>query len=194
MNEGLKKLLPNVSFPVFGLALVCSIVLQRLLHLLKMDAYVDKKTVTHLGSCSTDYLVAFGVASINISVILEYWVPLLLLALLGFAYVLVWFLLYPHIFRSFWFERGLYVYGMSTGVTATGVILLRIADPEFESGVLEDMGFAMIFIAVMDILVVSLSPMLLLQGMGAVCGAVQIGLALLCLVLCRQMSRTGRKE
>ena len=43
---------------------------------------------------------------------------------------------------------------MSTGVLATGVILLRIADPKFESGVLEDFGFAWIFLSIIDMLLV----------------------------------------
>ena len=37
-----------------------------------------------------------------------------------------------------WFELGLINYGMSTGTTATGFVLLRLVDPELESGAAED--------------------------------------------------------
>lgn len=43
VNAILKSLLPSVSFPVYGLALICSIILQNFLKLVRLDDYVDKK-------------------------------------------------------------------------------------------------------------------------------------------------------
>lgn len=143
VNTGLKAVLPSVSFPVYGLALICSIFVQGILKLLKMDDYVDKRIITHIGSSATDYLVAFGVASINVKVVVQYLVPIIALSVLGFVLVVIWFwFVSPRFYKNYWFERGMYVYGLTTGVMATGVILLRITDPEFKSGVLEDFGFA----------------------------------------------------
>ena len=34
------------------------------------------------------------------------------------------------LFRNFWFERSIFVFGWTTGVVAIGVTLLRIVDPE----------------------------------------------------------------
>ena len=190
MNIGLQKLLPGVSFPVYGLALICSVLLQLILRLFKVDAYVDKKTITHVGSSATDYLVGFGVASINISIVVKYWLPILLLVVLGFALVVfVLFVISPRFFRSYWFERGLYIYGMSTGVMATGVILLRIVDPEFSTGVLEDFGFAWIFFSFVDLLLVSFSPLLIVKGYGLIYGAIVSLAAIACLVLCKLLNR-----
>lgn len=45
INTGLKAILPAVSFPVYGLALVCSIILQGILKMVKLDDYVDKKSL-----------------------------------------------------------------------------------------------------------------------------------------------------
>ena len=36
-----------------------------------------------------------------------------------------------------WFELGILNYGMSTGVTATGLMLLRIVDKDLDSGAAE---------------------------------------------------------
>jgi ESS family glutamate:Na+ symporter len=44
--------------------------------------------------------------------------------------------------REHWFELGLINYGMSTGTTATGFVLLRLIDPELESGAAEDYALA----------------------------------------------------
>lgn len=188
LNTGLKWLMPSVSFPIYGLALICSIVLQLVLKLLGLDEYVDKKIITHIGSSATDYLVAFGVASINISVVVKYLVPIVVLAAVGFVFVICWFWwVSPRFFRTYWFERGIYIYGLSTGVMATAVILLRVTDPEFKSGVLEDFGFAWIFLSFMDMFLVSFSPIFVLHGKGAVYGAVLLFVALCCLTICKRI-------
>lgn len=184
--KGMKVLLPSISFPTYGLALLCSIALQQVLRLFKLDKYVDKKIVTHIGSSSTDYLVAFGVASINLTVVVKYAIPILITALLGFCFVIAWlWIVSPRFFRKNWFERGIYIYGMSTGVLATGVILLRIVDPEFKTGVLEDFGFAWIFLSIVDMLLVSVAPMLVISGIGSVAGLALIALAAVMLVVCK---------
>lgn len=41
-----------------------------------------------------------------------------------------------------WFERGIMIYGMCSDVMATGDTLLRVVDPNNESGTLEDTGTA----------------------------------------------------
>jgi ESS family glutamate:Na+ symporter len=43
-----------------------------------------------------------------------------------------------------WFERGITEYGMQTGVTALGLLLLRVADPQFETEAAESFGFKQI--------------------------------------------------
>jgi ESS family glutamate:Na+ symporter len=47
--------------------------------------------------------------------------------------------LLPH---KYWFELGIINYGMSTGTTATGLVLLRIIDKDLSSGAAEDYALA----------------------------------------------------
>lgn len=185
-NMGLKIILPDISFPVYGLALLCGIVVQFVLKITKLDSNVDKGVITHVGSSATDFLVVFGVASIKVSVVLQYWVPIALLALAGFAFVILWFFIVsPRFFRKNWFEHGIYIFGMSTGVLATGVILLRITDPEFKTGVLEDFGLAWIVLSIMDALLVALSPVFVLSGQGLLFSASLIIISIVALVACK---------
>lgn len=195
INAGLKIVLPSVSFPVYGIALVCGVILQGVLKLLKLDSYVDKRIITHIGSSATDYLVAFGVASINVSIVMTYLLPIILLSVLGFLFVVAWlWIISPRFFRNYWFERGIYIYGLSTGVMATGVILLRICDPEFKSGVLEDFGFAWIFLTFVDLILVSFSPVMIMQGRGIIWGTVLMLITTLCLVICGKVFRVQKQE
>lgn len=183
-NMGLKHLIPSLSFPIYGLALIMSLIIQQILKLLKMDQYVDKQVVTRIGSTATDYLVGFGIASINIKIVLKYWLPIVILAVLGIAFVTMWqFVISKRFFHNYWFERGIYIFGMSTGVMATGVILLRITDPEFKSGVLEDFGIAWIVLSFIDMIAVALSPMFVGNGMGLFAGLAFVAISALCLLL-----------
>lgn len=150
VNEGLKIVMPGISFPTYGLALLCGVVVQLVLKAVKLDSSVDKDVITHIGSSATDFLVVFGIASIKVSVVVQYWVPIVVLSVLGFLFVTAWLLLVSRrFFCDYWFEHGIYIFGMSTGVLATGVILLRITDPEFRTGVLQDFGLAWIVLSVM---------------------------------------------
>lgn len=190
VNSVMKGFAPQISIPLYGLALLCSIAIQWILRAVHMDSYVDKRIITHIGSSATDFLVAFGVAPINVSVVLKYAIPIVLLAVLGFLVVLFWLLVIsPRFFRNYWFERGIYIFGMSTGVLATGVILLRITDPEFKTGVLEDFGFAWIFLSIMDMLLVTFAPLLVLEGYGLGFGMALVMCSLLCLALCKMLTR-----
>ena len=186
LNMGLKVILPDISFPTYGLALLCGIVVQAVLRLFKLDHSVDKQVITHIGSTATDFLVAFGVASIKVSVVLQYWVPILVLALIAFVVIVGWFLIIsPRFFRNYWFEHGIYVMGMSMGVLATGVILLRITDPEFKTGALEDFGLAWIFLSIVDAFLVALSPMFVVSGQGVIYAIVLVIISIALLILCK---------
>lgn len=192
VNEGLKVALSGVSFPTYGLALLCGIVVQFLLKIVKLDSNVDKDVITHIGSSATDFLVVFGIASIKVSVVVQYWVPIIVLSVFGFLFVTVWLLLISRrFFRSYWFEHGIYIFGMSTGVLATGVILLRITDPEFRTGVLEDFGLAWIVLSVMDALLVAFAPVFVVAGQGVVFSLTLIAASVAALVACKLMF--GRK-
>lgn len=91
--------------------------------------------------------------------VIKYLVPIIVLSVIGFVFVVTWFwIVSPRFFWNYCFERGMYIFGLSTGVMATGVILLRVTDLEFKSGVLEDFGFAWIFLSFMDMFLVSFSP------------------------------------
>lgn len=184
VNNGLKAALPQVAFPTYGIAIICGIFVQGFLKMLKLDAYTDKRVISHIGSCTTDYLVAFGVASISIKVVAQFAVPIIVLSVLAFAGVLFWhFFVAGRFLRNCWFERGLFVFGQCTGVLATGILLLRVSDPESETGALGDFGLVWLFFSLIDAVLVAFTPTLTLAGMGGVAGFVLILVAVLFLLI-----------
>jgi len=186
----LRELMPGIVLPMFCLSMLAGVLLQQLLRGLRMQQYVDKKVVTRIGGVAADYLVAFGIASINISVVLDFLLPLIMLATLGIAFVFFYlFVVSKRLFRDHWFERGIFVFGWGLGVVAMSVTLLRIVDPDFKSRTLEDYGVAYVAISFVEIAIVALLPMIVAMGFihgnawytlvpGAVMLAVAIGIVL----------------
>ena len=142
---------PNFVMPAFVVAMVLGWIVQTALDLVKMGEYVDAKTVGSIGSLASDYLVAFGIASINVQVVLTHALPLVVFALLGLALCAGWLLVVaPRVFGARWFESGIFTYGWNTGTVAFGVALLRIVDKRADSKVLADYGVAYIVIGPLE--------------------------------------------
>jgi ESS family glutamate:Na+ symporter len=60
----------------------------------------------------------------------------------GIVWNLVAFLfLGPKMIPSYWFERGIGNFGQSMGMTASGLLLMRIADPANTSPAMEGFGY-----------------------------------------------------
>ena len=148
-DYSIKTLLPGkYSLPLFAFSMLAGLLIQKTLDWVGLGQFVDKAIMGRIGSSTSDFLIAFGVASIKLSVVLQYWQPLLVMSLFGVAYsvILLWFI-GRRIFRNFWFERSVFVYGWNTGVVAIGITLLRVVDPRLKTRTLEEFGLAYVLIS-----------------------------------------------
>ena len=108
-----------------------------------LDFAVDNKTLTRISGLSVDFMVAAAIGAISIVVVKAYLIPIVLLALIaGLVSLLVipWFC--SRIFVDHQFHRTLMIFGVSTGTLPTGLALLRVIDPEFETPVAADYMYA----------------------------------------------------
>lgn len=170
---GFKRLVPNASLPMMSLSMLAGVLLQFILNRMKLAEYIDKKIMTRIGGASTDFLVGFGIASIKISVVIKYAIPILIMLLIGVVYALLFLsFIGRRLFHNFWFERSIFIYGWITGVVAMGVTLLRIVDPEFKTEALEDYGMAYVFISFIELFIVSVVPLFVAKGQGLIAGVI----------------------
>ncbi len=135
----------SASFPLFPLAMIGGIVVQLLSTKFGITRYFDRKTYDRILGLALDFLVVSAIASIKLDVFLAYFWPFAILMVVGLAWVIfaTWFIA-PRMLPGAWFERGITEYGMQTGVTALGLLLLRVADPQFETEAAESFGFKQI--------------------------------------------------
>lgn len=155
----------GVNLPSFSFGFLFAIILFYILKGTKADKYVDKKIISRIGGTITDYLVFFGVASINVPIIIKYAVPftlLMLVGIVGMVFLLLFFA--PRLIKTDWFEKGIFVYGYATGTFAIGLSLLRICDPNNESSTLDDTAILTPIVAPVDIIMLSVAPAFLVAG------------------------------
>lgn len=157
---------PSLSLPVFSLAVLVGFIVMKLMRLGGADRYVDRRVITRLSSTFTDYLVGFGVVSIQLGVVVKYAVPLFILFACGILFnifIAIW--LAPRVFTKDWFEKGIFTYGWASGVTAIGITVLRICDPNFKSGTLDDFSISYLFGNMWaELTIVTMGPILIASG------------------------------
>lgn len=129
--------------PLFPLAMLGGVIIQ-----LVADRYeplarlIDRGTMDRIQGFSLDILIIAALATLSLDAIVSNWVPFAILAAVGVAWnCFVLFFLAPRVIPRFWFERGIGDFGQSMGVTATGLLLMRMADPELETPAYEAFGY-----------------------------------------------------
>ena len=181
ISQAVAALWPALMLPVFSCAFLAGILIRGLLRKSGADTYLSKPIIGHLSGAFTDYLVAFGVASIKLEVVWRYIVPLSILLVAGlvctFLYV---FLLGRRFHQTSWFEKSVFTWGWFTGTMAMGIALLRITDPDSRSGCLDDYAYAYLYIAPVEIALVTFAPVCFTRGAG---GWFAIGCALAGLII-----------
>lgn len=131
IGKGLHLLIPMKGFPLFPLCMIGGVLLQLLARVMRTRLLIDRVQMERISGASLDFLVVSAVATIRLDVVAENWVPLLALVVVGALWTVgsVLFVA-PRLFKDAWFERGIAEFGQASGVTATGLMLLRTVDPE----------------------------------------------------------------
>ena len=107
------------------------------------DKYFDSDVKSRIQGCVTDFIVTAAIMSMPISMIAEYWLPLLVTSVLGFAVTVPTILLLNKKFlREDWVEKSMGPLGMMTGDFITGVLMTRMVDPDFKSNAMSDFSIA----------------------------------------------------
>lgn len=167
MSVGVKQLYPQLELPVFSCAFIVGLVLKKIFDATKVTNYICANTTQRIGSMATDLLVAFGVASIKLGVVVKYALPLVVLIVAGALIVFaVTFFFGRRLSKTYWFERTIFAWGWWTGTMAMGIALIRIVDPKLASKAMDDYALAYLPIAPVEILLITFVPIMFMNGMG----------------------------
>lgn len=122
------------NIPWFACCLILSMIVGLIFRKTGFDKYIDRPSMSRIAGMTMDYLVCAALCTLNLSTVATYIVPLVITtaAVLAFTYFCVpWFA--KHVCHRDAFERTAGNFGQSCGVVATGLMLIRICDPENKS-------------------------------------------------------------
>ena len=120
-----------LSLPVFPLILIGSLLIRYILEKTKNTDLISNLLQREIGILSTDLLIFTAMASLDIKTVFENWILILVLTIFGLFWNLICIAYFAYfVFDDYWFEKSLIEFGNSTGVVASGLLLLRLADPK----------------------------------------------------------------
>jgi len=122
------------SFPLFPLCMLGGLIVQILEERFDRHRLIDLGLMRRIQNTSLDFLVVAAIATINLEIIVAGLAPLLILVAAGIAWnVFCVLVLARRVLPDAWFQRAIAEMGQSMGVTATGLLLLRVVDPDYET-------------------------------------------------------------
>lgn len=128
--------------PLFPLAMLGGVLVQYVAEKLGADRFIDDQIMLRIQGLALDFLIIAALATLSLEAIGNNFGSFLILCIFGIGLnvaLLLW--LAPRVIPDYWFERGIGDFGQSMGVTATGLILMRIVDPDAESPAFEAFGY-----------------------------------------------------
>ena len=112
--------------------------------------YQNNYLLSRISGFFFDAMIVAGIASIKFEDLSGLWLPFVLMAVTGG--LVTWFFLVRvcrHVYKGYFYEGLLSMYGMMTGTISSGVLLLREIDPEFKTPAANNLitgsSFAIIF-------------------------------------------------
>ena len=134
------------AVPLFPMALIGGIIIQLIMKRLDLDVLIIRRLQERIAGAALDILVVTALATINLAVLGANLGVFLSLSIIGIIWnVLAFVVLAPRILPVYWFERGIGDMGQSMGVTATGILLIRMVDAENRTGAFESFAYKQLF-------------------------------------------------
>ena len=124
------------------------------------STFIDRETIVRISNTAQDVLIVAAISRLGrnglppgvhglgnfFRVVFESGAPFILVCVGGIAWgVASFWYIAPRMLPDHWAERGLVEFGVSIGATSTGLLLLRMADPDGKTPVLRDFTFKQIF-------------------------------------------------
>lgn len=133
--------------PLFPLAMIGAVLVQLFLNKFVKHNVVDRGVINRIQGLALDILIASAIASLSLAVIGEYLVPFILMAIVGIGWTLFAFLVVaPRIMPDYWFERAIGDFAQGMGLSAAGLLMIKLADPDDDSPAKEGFSYKQLFL------------------------------------------------
>lgn len=155
----------TLSVPTFACCFLVGCIARAVAEKIGVFEHFDGRIISSTASSATDFLIFFGVSSIQMTVVLLNSTPLIVVLILGTLLCIVCtFVLGKIMLGEQWGSRSIFSWGWITASLALAVLLLRVSDPKGDSDALDDFAIAYLPASIGDILILTLVPSLIMTG------------------------------
>ena len=135
---GLLKILHLVplfsGFAIYVPAILVSLAFGVVVKKTPMAKFIDNESLGHIGTLALEYLIITAIATMKLDVIMNNAGAILSISVVGLLLTTLILMVLPKLWlKQNWLENAMVMFGAWTGSTATGMMLLRISDPELET-------------------------------------------------------------
>jgi ESS family glutamate:Na+ symporter len=160
----LKAVLPGplkaISFGLmFMWGMISAVILRFILKKLGLSRYIDNNLQRRITGTAVDYMIVATLMAVKVTAVWNNIVPITLMCIIAGVATIFFMLYFGRRNDEYSFERMIALYGMGTGTAASGLLLLRIVDPEFKTPVAAELGLCNIFLLVLICVSVVMFPL-----------------------------------
>lgn len=121
--------------PLFPLALIGGIILQLFISRINKADMINAHHLHSISHSFLDLLIVVAIATLSLKTLAANWEMLCLLIATGIGWNLfIFFFVAPRLYKNAPWTRGLGDFAHSTGATTTGLLLMKIVDPNDKTG------------------------------------------------------------
>ncbi|CAM4315466.1 hypothetical protein [Lacicoccus alkaliphilus] len=125
------------SVPIWAYAIIVMYGIWWIMCQLNLSWVVNNQITSKIASMFTDFAVVAAIVSLPVQAVLTYIVPILIMVTVIMAFtVSLAYWMSKKLYGEFWFERSVAILGTNSGVFITGLLLLKMVDPDYKSPVL----------------------------------------------------------
>ena len=152
--------------PVWTYSMIIMFALNFLIKKLNLTWMIDAKVKAKIMGTLSDFAIVSAITSLPIKAIMNYIAPITVMCILGF--IITYLLVFPlgdfFFKKDYSFERAIVSWGTLTGVLTTGMILLKICDPEYKSPALSEFSLGFSLMSITGLLIVPILNNVLARG------------------------------
>jgi len=132
----------------FFFGLIVAVIIRLIINKLDLGYLVDREIQKRITGWSVDFLIVATIAAIEVAIVWTYLLPISIIAsVTGISTLFVVLYLGKRMWTRYTLERTVGIFGTVTGTVPSGLLLIRILDPDFKTPAAMDLGLTSIFAA-----------------------------------------------
>ena len=132
---------------LFFIGLALALLFRWIVKIIGIGYMVDPGIQKRITGLTVDFMIVATIMAVQVVIVWKFIVPIAFISMISGIITTVTVMLFGNRLKTFSLERTAAIYGTVTGTVSTGLLLLRIADPDFRTGVALELGFMIMFVS-----------------------------------------------